>query len=79
MTDKVQKLEAEKAPINEILPYILGEESHKMLVNGDMTKGYISCGQGIGQAKTIMPMKELFQRMAEEVAFVSKRLSAMIQ
>ncbi len=78
VTRKVIELEERKAPINEVLPYIIGEESQKMLFGGELTKGYISCGQGIGQIKRIIPVKELFQQFAEEVEATTKRLTGML-
>lgn len=77
VTEKVKALEDSNAPFNEILPYILGEESLKMFKEGDLTKGYISCGQSIGQADKILPVKELFGQMAEDMKASTKRLSSM--
>lgn len=78
VTAKVEELEKNNAPINEVIPYIIGEESQKMLFGGELSKGYISCGQGIGQINEIMPVKELFQSFAEQIKSVSDRLGNMI-
>lgn len=77
VTKKVRELEDSNAPFNEILPYIIGEESLKMFKEGDLDKGYISCGQSIGQADKILPVKELFQQMEEEMKTSAKRMSSM--
>ena len=75
---QVQELEKENAPFEKVIPLIIGDENFKMINEGDLTKGFISCGQGIGQIKKIMPVKELFQQLVEEMKSTNNRLGDII-
>ena len=74
----VQELEKENAPFDKVIPLIAGEESEKMIIGGDIKKGFISCGQGVGQIDKIMPIKDLFDQLAEEARETNKRLSSIL-
>ncbi|MDY6935519.1 MAG: nitronate monooxygenase family protein [Spirochaetota bacterium] len=76
---KVQELEKENAPIEKVIPIIAGEENSKLINEGDLTKGFISCGQGIGQINKILPLKELFQQLAEETRSANNRLNDILR
>jgi len=75
---KVQELEKENAPIEKVLPFIAGDESKKMIQEGDLSSGYISCGQGVGQISKVMPVKELFLELAEELKASNQRVNQML-
>jgi NAD(P)H-dependent flavin oxidoreductase YrpB (nitropropane dioxygenase family) len=75
---KVQALEAENAPLEKILPVISGEETKTMYEKGDLSRGHISCGQGIGQMNKILPVKELFAQLAEELKSANQRLTQIL-
>ncbi len=75
---KVQQMEKENAALEALLPVISGEESRKMYADGDLSRGYISCGQGVGQIHKIMPVKEVFAQLAEELKSANQRLTQVL-
>ena len=77
-TKKLQELEKENAPFEKVYPFIAGPKNEKLINEGDLTAGMLSCGQGIGQIDKILPIKELFEQLAEEVASTNKRISEII-
>lgn len=78
VTKKVQELEKENAPFEKVYPLIEGPKNEKLVKNGDLNSGFLSCGQGIGQIDSILPVKELFDQFAEEVSSTSKRINEII-
>ena len=79
VTKKVQELEKENAPFEKIYPLIEGPKNQKLVKEGDLSSGFLSCGQGIGQIDRILPIKELFKQLEEEISNTSKRISEVIQ
>ena len=75
---KIQALEAENATLEQLLPVISGEENRHMYETGDLARGHISCGQGIGQVNKIVPVKDLFARLAEELKSANQRLAQIV-
>ena len=69
---------SENAPLEQLLPIISGEETKHMYEEGDLSRGHISCGQGIGQVNEILPVKELFARLAEELKSANQRLANIV-
>ena len=79
VTKKVQELEKENAPFEKIYPLIEGSKNQRLVKEGDLGSGFLSCGQGIGQIDRILPIKELFKQLEEEVSNTSKRIGKIIQ
>ncbi len=78
VTRKVVEMEKRNAPIEEVIPMILGEENLKQIREGMLDRGFLSCGQGIGQVDRIMPVREVFSQMAEEIKEVNSRLGRIV-
>ncbi|MFA4909899.1 MAG: nitronate monooxygenase family protein [Desulfobacteria bacterium] len=78
VTKKVQGLEKENAPFEKVYPLIEGAKNQKLVKEGDLGSGFLSCGQGIGQIDRILPIKELFEQLEEEVSNTSKRIGDLI-
>ena len=78
VTKKMQELEKENAPFEKVYPLIEGSKNQKLIQEGDLSAGFLSCGQGIGQVDKILPVKELFDQLAEEVSTASKRINEII-
>jgi len=76
---KIQAMEAENASLEQLLPVISGENAKRMYEEGDLNAGQISCGQGIGQVNKIMPVKERFAQLAEELKSANQRLAQIIE
>jgi nitronate monooxygenase len=79
VTKKVQELEKENVPFEKIYPLIEGSKNQRLVSEGDLTSGFLSCGQGIGQIDRILPVKELFEQLEEEMSNTSKRIGEIIQ
>jgi nitronate monooxygenase len=63
---KCLTLEEEKAEFMTLYEVIKGENAKQMYDEGDVDKGILACGQGIGLTHDIPTLKELFDRMAAE-------------
>lgn len=63
---KCVSLEESKADFMTIYEVIKGENARLMYDEGDVDKGILACGQGIGLTHDIPTLKELFDRMAAE-------------
>ena len=59
-------LEEKKVDFAELYEVIKGENARLMFCEGDVDKGILACGQGIGLTHDIPTLKELFDRMALE-------------
>ena len=62
------ELEDRGADFAEILEVVSGLKAKSMYEGGDIRQGIIACGQGIGLAKDIPSVQELFDRMMDEAA-----------
>lgn len=68
------ELEASQADLPQILTVVAGEKARRMYENGDLDLGVISCGQGIGLARDLPTVKELFERIVREAEEILKKL-----
>ncbi len=62
---KCTELEQSGAGLKEILAVVSGEKANRMYKEGDINAGIIACGQGVGLARDIPTIKELFDDMME--------------
>ncbi len=67
-------LEAQKADFAELYEVIKGENAKRMFDDGDIDAGILACGQGVGLARDVPTVKELFDRMAGEARESLSRL-----
>lgn len=72
---KVAELERLGAGLAEIVKVAGGEKAKRMYQEGDLNAGVISCGQGIGLVKRIMPMKDLIEGIVQQADALRKRLA----
>jgi len=72
---KCLTLEEEKAEFMTLYEVIKGENAKQMYDEGDVDKGILACGQGIGLTHDIPTLKELFDRMAAEAEERMKSLT----
>ena len=68
-------LEAQKADFAELYEVIKGENAKRMFDDGDIDAGILACGQGVGLARDVPTVKELFDRMAGEARESLSRLA----
>lgn len=73
VAEKVLELEARKATLDEIVQAAAGKKDQAMFESGDVSKGTISCGQGIGLIHEVKPVKAIVEEiMAEAKATAGK-------
>jgi len=49
----------------------------RMFQEGDLNAGTISCGQGVGLVKKIMPMKDIIESIIQEANDLRRRLAVL--
>ncbi len=72
---RVLELEESKADQGEIFSAAAGAKAKQMYDEGDLDVGVISVGQGVGLAKDIPTVKELFERIMKEAEEIIDKLS----
>ncbi len=65
-TKRVAELEQKGATIEELYPLVSGKATRHALETGDLTKGSISCSQGVGLIHEIKPVKVVLAEMMAE-------------
>ena len=71
---KVADLEAKEADLGEILALVARTETKRMIREGDVDAGVISCSQGIGLVREIKPVAEVISGMVREAAAIAAAL-----
>jgi nitronate monooxygenase len=74
---KTIELETKGCTLEDILPYVSGAAAQKMYKTGDLDAGTVSCSQGIGLIKKVMPAKDIVEEMMAEVKTAYARLKTM--
>ncbi len=74
---KISELEKARAGLEEIVEAGTGEKTKRMIQEGDLNAGVISCGQGIGLVKKIMPMKEMVEKIILEADELRRNLAVI--
>jgi NAD(P)H-dependent flavin oxidoreductase YrpB (nitropropane dioxygenase family) len=67
---KVAEVEAEQGDIWEILPLVAGMETKRMIEDGDVNAGVISCSQSIGIVHEVEPVAKIIEDMIQEAASI---------
>jgi nitronate monooxygenase len=71
----VAELEKQQAGLPEIIRVAAGEKAKRMFQEGDLNAGVISCGQGVGLVKKVMPMKDIIEGIVHQADELRKKLS----
>ena len=72
---KVAELEKHQTGLEAIVQAAGGDRAKKMYQEGDIQAGIISCGQGIGLVKKVMPMKDIIENIIHEADELRKKLA----
>jgi nitronate monooxygenase len=72
---KVAELEKQQAGLQAIIQAGGGDKAKRMFEEGDLQAGVISCGQGIGLVKKVMPMKDIIEGIVHQADELRKKLS----
>ncbi len=75
----VLELEAQKAPLFQLIQAASGEKAQMMYDEGDIDIGVVSCGQGVGLVRDVPTIKELLDRIMTEAEEVISRLQGISQ
>ncbi len=68
-------LENARAQLSDMISIVSGQRSRAMYLDGRIDGGVLPCGQGIGLARDIPSIQELFGRIIEEAARVLRDLA----
>jgi nitronate monooxygenase len=71
---RAAEVEARGGGIAELLPYVSGRAARKMFETGDLEAGTISCSQGVGLIRSIMPVKEILAEMMAQAGSITAAL-----
>jgi len=74
---KVAELEKQQAGLMEIVRMAGGDKAKRMYQEGDLEAGTISCGQGIGLVKKVMPMKDIIEGIVSQATDLRQKLAVM--
>jgi len=72
---KLAAMEKQEAGLQEIIRVAAGEKAKRMFQEGDLNAGVISCGQGVGLVKKVMPMKDIIEGIVHQADELRKKLS----
>jgi len=74
---KVAELEKQQAGLQAIVQAAGGDKAKRMFQEGDIQAGVISCGQGIGLVKKVMPMRDIVERIIHQAEELRKKLAVL--
>ena len=74
---KVDELEKRQAGLEAIIQTAAGDKVRRMYQEGDIQAGVISCGQGIGLVKKVMPMKDIIEGIVHQADHLRKKLGGI--
>lgn len=77
MAQKVAGLEKEGAVLEDIIQSASGDRAQKMYQEGDIHAGVISCGQGIGLVKKVMPMRDIIEKIIHDADQLRQKLAGI--
>jgi len=72
---KVIELEAQGAPLFQLIQAASGDKAEKMYKDGDIDLGVVACGQGVGLIKDIPTVQDLLDRIMGEAEEIISRLN----
>ncbi len=75
----VEKLEADGAELDELLPVISGKVGRDAYLSGDVQRGTIACGQVVGRITEIKSCKEIIDGIVAEAKAALERLNKIIK
>ena len=70
----IVELEARKATLDELIKAAAGTFDREMFLSGDVERGTVSVGQGIGSCREVKPMKAIVAEIMDEAKLAVERL-----
>lgn len=74
---KVLEIEARGGSFEDLLPYIIGEQTKRVYFDGDLDAGMNYCSQAVGLMREVLPAREIIHRMVQEAERIFKRFAAL--
>jgi NADH:quinone reductase (non-electrogenic) len=74
---KVAELEKQQAGLEAIIQTAGGDKVRRMYQEGEIQAGVISCGQGVGLVKKVMPMKDIIEGIVYQADNLRKKLGGI--
>jgi nitronate monooxygenase len=75
--EKTLELEARGAPLEELLPWISGDNNRRVVIDGELDAGMAYCGQVVGLINNLPTVKEVIDDLISGALAIGERLSAM--
>jgi len=74
---KVREMEARGADLDELRTIIAGENTSRMLTEGDLDSGILSLGQAVGFVREIKPAAEIIDEIARDAEDVFEKMEGI--
>jgi nitronate monooxygenase len=74
----IVSLEERKATLEEIVAAAAGEKDRQMFESGDLSRGTISVGQGVGLCREVKPCREIVAEIMAEAEKTARRLGSWV-
>lgn len=75
---KVQEMEGRNATIEELLTILMGENTARLIQEGDINAGVISLGQSVGMIKEVKPVKDIIDQVMYEAEESMKKVNRFV-
>lgn len=72
-TDRILEIEHETPTYDSLKDYISGEANKRFIYDGQVERGFGWAGQVTGMIQDVPTVQELFDRMVEEAAGISRK------
>jgi nitronate monooxygenase len=76
---RVLELEAQGAPLFQLIQAASGDRAQEMYEKGDINHGVVSCGQGVGLIRDVPTIRDLLDRIMNDAEEAISRLNGIAQ
>lgn len=73
--EKVLEIEARGGGFEELVPYIIGEQTKKVYFGGEVDAGMLYVSQAVGLMKDVRPVKDVISQMVDEACRILARFA----
>lgn len=78
-TQRILKLEAEGATMEQLLPYVGGEANKLAARQGELAEGFVWAGQGTGLIEDVPTVAELIARLVGQAERIGQRICPLLR
>lgn len=76
LSQRILEMEARGATLEDLIPYIRGENSLRAVRDGEVEGGLLVCGEAVGLVREVPTVKELLEGILAEAREILERLSS---